>query len=152
MPEYTKPELKPVAEKMISRVHGICETGSGSIPLSDILGLFPGIPSDIADQIGDRGDIDFSGGNLENTGDEKDIKFDVAGKHLKVIIPPQMKGKYECLSNRFRLSFEHDYTIRGCAKILWGWVCTNLKKIDVSDERIFIDFDNEMADVTIKFE
>lgn len=152
MPEYTKPELKPIAEQMISRVHGICTDGSGSIPLSDILGLFPNIPPVIVSRIDGRGNIVFKNGNLENTGNEEDIRFEADGRHMKVIIPQDIKGTYECFPNGFRLSFEQHYTIRGCTKILWAWPCTDLLKIYVSDERIFIDFDNNMADVTIRFE
>jgi len=87
MPEYTMPELKPVAEKMIRRMQGICDAGSGSIPPGDVLNIFSNIPPEIVNQIGERGNIDFNQGNMENTGDEKDIRFQADGKNLRVIVP-----------------------------------------------------------------
>ncbi|OQA15723.1 MAG: hypothetical protein BWY64_02785 [bacterium ADurb.Bin363] len=150
--ELVKPELKPSVEELIEKIRKISETGSGELPLLDIVNLFPGLPPDIIDKLNERGPLKFkstgpSAIGFENSGKKIDFKIMLEEKEYTVKIPSTIKGKTSVLPDGFKMDFDKKNTIQ-VGKLLFF---INLEHLDANKDKVFVDFEGDMADIIIKF-
>jgi len=146
------PELKPVAEILISKLKEIKESGSGDLPLKDIIRLVPNFPIDnLEEELTERGALVFAKENFKNSGDRKQIEFDYDGNRYRIVIPETVKGKFYYENNKYKLVFDHNYKIEiGLKKIFWFDL--KLEKVEIGEEEIFVDLEGDWKDTLIKFQ
>ena len=107
-----KRKLRDATLELIRRVNEIHRSGSGSLPLADLIALF-GLPS-LPDQLGQREEVSFTRlddrtGTFTNQGAE--LSFNAAG--LSIQVPRILQGEYESSAQRLALRFDPEATISG---------------------------------------
>jgi hypothetical protein len=150
--ELVKPELKPAINELITKFDKILQAGQGELPLTDILKLFPGIPDDIVGKLKERGNIKFkslkpSEMTFENTGKKLDFDITAQGSEYTVKIPNTIKGTVSSNGDGFGMNFDKKNTISAGKYFIY----LGLEKINIDKEKVFIDFEKDMADILIKF-
>ena len=151
--EVVSPEMKPAAHKLIDRMKTIAQAGQGEIPLVDILNLVPDVPSDIAGEIEKRGAVKFKSRKssslaFENKGKKMEFDIPVGDKEYTLKIPEKVNGAENVSSDSFTMNFDPDNTI----KVGKFFIYFGLEKLEVCRDKIFVDFEGDMADTLIKFE
>jgi len=150
--EVIKPEMKPAADKMIDRMYAIAGAGGGEIPLLDILNLIPDVPPHIAGEIEKRGAVKFKAKktivlDFENKGKKMEFEIPVDGTKYTLKIPEVVKGEERVDKDHFTMYFNPSNTI----KVGKFFIYFGLEKLEVFRDKIFMDFEGDMADTLIKF-
>jgi len=110
------------------------------------------LPPDIAAEITKRGAVKFktkkySTLEFENKGKKMECEIPVNGTKYILKIPETVKGEEKVDKDRFTMNFNPDKTI----KVGKFFIYFGLEKLEVFRDKIFVDFEGDMADTLIKF-
>lgn len=150
------PEMREVALELIARMHKGHKRGRFSIPVVDFARVFaPGAAATELDKVRTRGDINFTaederGGTFELAEGPR-AHFELGREGLVMRVPRLMSGRYEILTDAFRVDFNKGEELEGCKRIFM-LVCNRVVSVEVSNKRVDVRLPSSMFDLCVEFE
>jgi hypothetical protein len=150
------PEMRPVALKLIERMHGGHARLEFSIPVVDFARVFaPGAANAELEKVEQRGDIHFTArGERSGTfklAEGERATFDLGREGLVMRVPTLLSGQYEIRPDAFRITFNKGEELEGC-KRLFVLVCNRVLSVDVSAKRVDVHLPSKLFDLCVEFE
>jgi len=150
------PEMRPVALRLIARMHDGHARREFSIPVVDFARVFaPQAPAAELEKVALRGDIQFmaqheTGGTFELAEGPR-ATFDLGREGLVMRVPTQLRGQYEVRPDAFHITFKQGAELEGC-KRLFVLVCNRVLSVDVSSKRVDVRLPSKLFDLCVEFE
>jgi hypothetical protein len=150
------PEMRPVALRLIERMHDGHARREFSIPVVDFARIFaPGASSAELEKVAQRGDIHFMAqdekGGTFKLAEGPRATFDLGREGLVMRVPAQLSGQYELRPEAFHIAFNKGEELEGC-KRLFVLVCNRVVSVDVSSERVDVRLPSRLFDLCVEFE
>jgi hypothetical protein len=150
------PEMRQVAVDLISRMASGHAKGQFSIPVVDFARVFaPSAPAEELRKVAARGDLNFAadserGGSFALAPGPR-AHFDLGREGLVMKVPERMSGRYEILTEAFRIDFTRGEELEGC-KRLFILVCNRVLSVEVSTSRVDVRLPSHLFDLCVEFE
>ena len=149
------PEMRPLAEELVERIHAGHAQGEFSMPVVDFVRVFaPNASEEELAKVGRRGALEFTSDSSDGGGfqlPEGDrATFDLGREGFVLRIPVRMSGRYEIYAGGFRVRFNEGEELEGC-KRLFLLVCNRVITVDVTTERIYAHAPVKLFDLCVEF-
>jgi len=150
------PEMRAVALGLSARMHEGPAWYELRIPVVDFLGVFsPGASDEELAKVAERGDLEFtadssSGGSFTLEEGERAV-FDLRREALFMRVPARLGGRYEILTDSFRVTFKRGEELEGCKRLV-ALVCNRVRAVEVTPRRVDVHLNVKMFDLCVEFE
>ncbi|HEX8180010.1 MAG TPA: hypothetical protein VF525_10750 [Pyrinomonadaceae bacterium] len=150
------PEMRPVAQGLIARVHaGHATNGRFTIPVVDFVRVFaPQADAAELEKLRARGDLNFTpaapdGGTFTLAPGARAL-CDLRREGLVIRVPARLSGRYHVSPQAFRVSFTPGEELEGCKRLLL-LVCNRLTSVEITDERVDVRSHSRVFDLLVEF-
>ncbi|MBA2339796.1 MAG: hypothetical protein H0V88_05335 [Pyrinomonadaceae bacterium] len=149
------PEMRPLAEELIARIHAGHAQGNFSMPVVDFVRVFsPDASEAELAKVAGRGALEFTSDASEcgafQLPEGARATFDLGREGFVLRIPVRMSGRYEVFADGFRVLFNEGEELEGC-KRLFLLVCNRIITVDVTTERIYAHAHVKLLDMCVEF-
>ncbi len=150
------PEMRGAAVELIARVRDGHARGSFRIPVVDFLRVFsPGASATELAKVAERGDLRFeaetTNGGRFTLAEGRRADFDLNREGLVMRVPRRLAGRYEVLSESFRVEFDRGQELEGCKRLV-VLVCNRVRSVEVTPRRVDVHLNVKMLDLCVEFE
>ena len=150
------PEMRGAALELIARMRVGHARGSFRIPVVDFLRVFsPGASEAELAKVAARGDLQFKAdsrdGGSFTLAEGKRADFDLNREGLVMRVPRRLAGRYEVLTDSFRVHFDHGQELEGCKRLV-VLVCNRVRSVEVTPRRVDVHLNVKMLDLCVEFE
>ena len=147
--------MRGVALDLIGRVHRGHGLGRFGIPVVDFVRVFSpsATPAELA-KVAERGDLHFSAdshrGGFFALAEGPRALFDLHREGLVIRIPARLSGRYELLSDAFRVTFNAGEELEGCKRVLL-LACNRVTSVEVTPRRVDVQLKVKLLNLCVEF-